>query len=42
MLFRLYSVPANFQRLENLTGVDYIDELLIIYLDNILVYANTF
>ena len=42
MPFGLFNAPATFQRLMNLTFVDFINEFVAIYLDNILVYSKTY
>ena len=42
MLFRLCNAPATFQRLINLKFSDLINEFVTIYLDNILVYFETY
>ena len=41
MPFGLYNAPATFKRLMNLTFADFLNEFVIIYLDNILVYSET-
>ena len=42
MPFGLCNAPATFQRLMNLTFADFINEFVTIYLDNILVYSETY
>ena len=42
MLFVLYNASKIFQRLINLTFVDYNIEFVTIYLDDILVYLETY
>ena len=42
MLFGLSNAPETFQRLINLIFTDLINEFITIYLDNILVYSETY
>src|SRR6266542_3591456 len=42
MLFRLTNVPANFQRLMNYVLHDYLNDFVVVYLDDILVCSDTF
>ena len=42
MLFGLYNAPATFQRFLNLTYADFITKFIKIYLDNIIVYFQTY
>ena len=42
MPFGLCNAPETFQRLMNLTFADFINEFITIYLDNILVYSETY
>ena len=42
MPFELCNAPATFQRLMNLTFADFINEFVTIYLDDILVYSETY
>ena len=42
MPFGLYTAPATFQRLMNLILADFINEFIMIYLDDILVYAEIY
>ena len=42
MLFGLCNAPETFQRLMNLTFADFINEFVTIYLDDILVYSETY
>ena len=42
ILFGLFNVPATFQILMNLIFADYINEFITIYLNNILVYSETY
>ena len=41
-LFELFNAPETFQRLLNLTFADYINEFVTEYLDDILVYYETY
>ncbi len=40
--FRLTNAPAIFQRLMNYVLHDYLNDFVVVYLDNILVCSNTF
>ena len=42
MLFGLYNAPAIFQRFMNLILAGFINELIIIYLDDILIYFEIY
>ena len=42
MLFGLCNAPASFQKLMNLVFADIVIEFIIIYLDNTLVYSETY
>ena len=42
MLFGLYNALETFQRLMNLTFADFIKEFITIYLDDTLVYSETY
>ena len=42
MPFELYNAPEAFQKLMNLEFSDFTNEIIIIYLDNILVYSETY
>ena len=42
MLFGLFNAPETFQRLMNLTFAGFITEFATIYLDNIMVYSETY
>src|SRR6266540_427080 len=42
MLFELTNAPATFQRLMNYVLHDYLNDFVVVYLDNILVCSDTF
>src|SRR6266498_918964 len=42
MPFRLTNIPATFQRLMNYILHDYLNDFVVVYLDDILVCSNTF